>query len=76
MNFVASTKILVLSDDAAAASFFRAGSTGGKMSLLQAVVIMSEFDGLAYPTKTRPIVMQTMVKVLAPIGRLLGYKAC
>ncbi len=65
-----------LHTDAAAASFMHAGSTQGKMSLLQAVVIMSEFDGLAYPTKTTPILMQTFVKVLAPIGRLLGYKAC
>jgi hypothetical protein len=43
---------------------------------LQAAVIMSEFDGLAYPTKTRSILMQALVKVLAPIGRLFGYKAC
>lgn len=65
-----------LHTDAAAASFFRAGSTEGKMSLLQAMVIMSEFDGLAYPPNKSPILMQTFVKVLAPIGRLLGYKAC
>jgi quercetin dioxygenase-like cupin family protein len=65
-----------LHTDAAAASFMHAGSTQGKMSLLQAAVIMSEFDGLAYPTKTRPMLMQALVKVLAPIGRLVGYKAC
>jgi hypothetical protein len=56
--------------------FMHAGSTQGKMSLLQAAVIMSELDGLAYPTKTRRILMKALVKVLAPIGRLFGYKAC
>jgi quercetin dioxygenase-like cupin family protein len=65
-----------LHTDAAAATFFRAGSTGGKMSLLQAMVIMSEYDGLAYPPNKSPFLMQTLVKVLAPIGRLLGDKAC
>lgn len=65
-----------LHTDAAAASFMHASSTQGKMSLLQAAVIMSEFDGLAYPTKTRSMLMQGLVKVLAPIGRLFGYKAC
>jgi quercetin dioxygenase-like cupin family protein len=65
-----------LHTDAAAASFFRAGSTEGKIPLLQAMVIMSEFDGLAYPPNKSPFFMQTFVKVLAPIGRLLGYKAC
>jgi quercetin dioxygenase-like cupin family protein len=65
-----------LHTDAAAASFMHAGSTEGKISLLQGVVIMSEFDGLAYPTKMRPIFMQAFVKVLAPIGRLIGYRAC
>jgi quercetin dioxygenase-like cupin family protein len=65
-----------LHTDAAAASFMNAGSTQGKMSLLQAAVIMSEFNGLAYPTMTRQMLMQTLVKVLAPIGRLIGYKAC
>src|SRR4030095_9348442 len=47
-----------LHTDSAAASFFRAAFTEGKMSLLQAVVIMSEFDGLAYPTNKSPILMQ------------------
>jgi hypothetical protein len=41
------------------------------MPLLQAMVIMSEFDGLAYPPNKSPFLMQTFVKVLAPIGRLL-----
>jgi quercetin dioxygenase-like cupin family protein len=48
----------------------------GKVSLLQAAVIMSEFDGIAYPTKPPPLLMKGLVKVLAPIGRLLGYRAC
>jgi hypothetical protein len=44
--------------------------------MLQAAVIMSEFDGKAYPTKPPPLLVRGLVKVLAPIGRLLGYKAC
>jgi quercetin dioxygenase-like cupin family protein len=65
-----------LHTDAAAASFMHAGATAGKMSLLQAMVIMSEFDGLAYPTKMHSVLMRALVKVLAPIGRLVGYEAC
>ena len=58
------------------AAFSSAQHVRGKMSLLQAVVIMSEFDGIAYPTKPPPLFMKGLVKVLAPIGRLLGYRAC
>jgi quercetin dioxygenase-like cupin family protein len=58
------------------AAFSSAQHVRGKMSLLQAVVIMSEFDGIAYPTTPPPLLMQGLVKVLAPIGRLLGYRAC
>jgi Cupin domain len=65
-----------LHTDAPAASFMRAGSTQRKISFLQAVVIMSEYDGLAYPTKKHSVLMRALVTVLAPIGRLIGYKAC
>jgi mannose-6-phosphate isomerase-like protein (cupin superfamily) len=58
------------------AAFSSAQHVRGKMSLLQAAVIMSEFDGIAYPTKPPPLVMRTLVRALAPIGRLLGYRAC
>lgn len=58
------------------AAFSSAQHVRGKMSLLQAVVIMSEFDGIAYPTNPPPLLMKGLVKVLAPIGRLLGYRAC
>jgi mannose-6-phosphate isomerase-like protein (cupin superfamily) len=58
------------------AAFSSAQHVGGKMSLLQAAVIMSEFDGIAYPTTPPPLVMRGLVRVLAPIGRLLGYRAC
>jgi quercetin dioxygenase-like cupin family protein len=60
----------------AAFSSAQHAQAAGKMSLLQAAVIMSEFDGIPYPTKPPPLIMQGLVKVLAPIGRLLGYKAC
>jgi hypothetical protein len=52
------------------------GSTQGKMSLLQAAVTMSEFDGLAYPTKTWSMLIQALVKMLVPFGKLFGHKAC
>jgi quercetin dioxygenase-like cupin family protein len=57
-------------------AFSSAQHVRGKMSLLQAAVIMSEFDGIAYPTKPPPLLMRGIVRVLAPIGRLLGYMAC
>jgi quercetin dioxygenase-like cupin family protein len=65
-----------LHTDAAFSSAQHAIATEGRMSLLQAAVIMSEFDGIPYPTKPPPILVQGLVKVLAPIGRLVGYKAC
>jgi mannose-6-phosphate isomerase-like protein (cupin superfamily) len=58
------------------AAFSSAQHVRGKMSLLQAAVIMSEFEGIAYPTKPPPLFMKGLVKVLAPIARLLGYRAC
>lgn len=46
------------------------------MTLLQAVVIQSEFDeGAPWPADMQWI-WRILVKVLAPIGRLLGYEAC
>lgn len=65
-----------LHTDAAFSSAQHVHATRGKVSLLQAAVIMSEFDGIAYPTKPPPLFMKGLVKVLAPIGRLLGYRAC
>jgi len=65
-----------LHTDAAFSSAQHAVASQGKMSLLQAAVIMSEFDGIPYPTKPPPLLVQGLVKVLAPIGRVLGYKAC
>ena len=65
-----------LHTDAAFSSAQHVRATQGRMPLLQAAVIMSEFDGIPYPTKPPPLLVQGLVKVLAPIGRLLGYKAC
>jgi quercetin dioxygenase-like cupin family protein len=65
-----------LHTDAAFSSAQHAVATQGRMSLLQAAVIMGEFDGIPYPTTPPPILVQGLVKVLAPIGRLVGYKAC
>jgi hypothetical protein len=65
-----------LRTDGAFSSFRHMHATRGKISLLQAAVIMSEFDGIAYPTNPPPLLMKGLVKVLAPIGRLLGYRAC
>jgi quercetin dioxygenase-like cupin family protein len=65
-----------LHTDAAFSSAQHVRTTRGKMSLLQAAVIMSEFDGIPYPTKPPPLLMKGMIKVLAPIGRLLRYRAC
>jgi quercetin dioxygenase-like cupin family protein len=65
-----------LHTDAAFSSAQPVRATRGKVSLLQAAVIMSEFDGIPYPTKPPPLLMKGLVKVLAPIGRWLGYRAC
>jgi mannose-6-phosphate isomerase-like protein (cupin superfamily) len=46
------------------------------MNLFRAVVIQSEFDeGAPWPAAA-PWLWKVMVKVLAPVGRLLGYTAC
>ena len=58
------------------AAFSSAQHVRGKMSLLQAAVIMSGFEGIAYPTKPPPLLIRGLVRVLAPIGRLLGHRAC
>ncbi len=65
-----------LQTDTAFSSAQHAIATQGRMSLLQAAVIMSEFEGIPYPTKPPPLLVQGLVKVLAPIGKLFGYKAC
>lgn len=49
----------------------------GDMNLLQAAVICSEFEkGTPLPAAPAPLVWKALVKILAPIGRLLGYKPC
>jgi quercetin dioxygenase-like cupin family protein len=65
-----------LHTDAAFSAAQHVRVTRGKMSLLQAAVIMSEFDGIPHPVKPSPVLIQGLVKVLAPIGRFLGYRAC
>jgi mannose-6-phosphate isomerase-like protein (cupin superfamily) len=48
----------------------------GDMNLLQAVVIQSEFDdGAPWPAQAEWL-WKIMVKVLAPVGRMMGYEAC
>ena len=65
-----------LHTDAAFSSAQHVQATTGTMPLLQAMVIMSEFDGIPYPVTPPPLLIQGLVKILAPIGRLRGYKAC
>jgi mannose-6-phosphate isomerase-like protein (cupin superfamily) len=49
----------------------------GEMNLLRAAVISSEYSaGTPLPADPSPVVWRILVKVLAPIGRMLGYKAC
>jgi mannose-6-phosphate isomerase-like protein (cupin superfamily) len=49
----------------------------GEMNLLRAAVISSEYRaGTPLPADPSPIVWKILVKVLAPFGRMLGYKAC
>lgn len=48
----------------------------GEISLLQAMVIQAEYEGAVWPASPSPLVWKVMVKIVAPIGRLLGYKAC
>jgi mannose-6-phosphate isomerase-like protein (cupin superfamily) len=49
----------------------------GEMNLLQAAVIASEYErGSPLPAAPSPWVWRLVIKILAPIGRLLGYEAC
>lgn len=48
----------------------------GEIDVLQAMVIQSEYEGAVWPASPSPLVWKIMAKIIAPIGRLLGYKAC
>jgi len=48
----------------------------GEINLLQAMVIQTEYEGAVWPASPSPLMWRFMAKILAPIGRLLGYKAC
>ena len=48
----------------------------GEINILQAMVIQSEYRGAVWPVDPHPLVWKTLAKILAPIGRLFGYKAC
>ena len=49
----------------------------GDMNLLRATVISSEYEqGTPLPASPSPVVWRILVKLLAPIGRFLGYTAC
>ena len=49
----------------------------GDMDLLQAAVISSEYEeGAPLPVSPPPAFLKVLVKILAPVGRLLGYSAC
>ena len=48
----------------------------GEINLLQAMVIQTEYEGAVWPASPSPLIWGIMAKVLAPIGRLVGYKAC
>jgi mannose-6-phosphate isomerase-like protein (cupin superfamily) len=49
----------------------------GEMNLLRAAVISSEYEqGTPLPASPSPVVWRILVKLLAPIGRFLGYTAC
>ena len=49
----------------------------GDMNLLRAAVISSEFrQGTPLPAAPAPVVWKILIKILAPVGRLLGYKPC
>jgi mannose-6-phosphate isomerase-like protein (cupin superfamily) len=47
----------------------------GEINLLQAAVIQSEYRGTVWPADPHPVMWKMLFKILAPIGRLLGYKA-
>ena len=48
----------------------------GEINLLQAMVIQTEYEGAVWPASPSPMMWRIIAKILAPIGRLLGYKAC
>jgi hypothetical protein len=48
----------------------------GEINLLQASVIQTEYEGAVWPASPSPMIWRIIAKILAPIGRLLGYKAC
>jgi hypothetical protein len=48
----------------------------GDIDFLQAMVIQSEYRGAVWPAYPSPVAWKVLAKILAPIGRLLGYKAC
>ena len=48
----------------------------GEIDLLQAMVMQTEYEGAVWPASPSPLTWRIMAKILAPIGRLLGYKAC
>ena len=48
----------------------------GEITLLQMMVMQSEYEGVVWPASPSPAMWKILVKILAPIGRLLGYTAC
>jgi mannose-6-phosphate isomerase-like protein (cupin superfamily) len=47
-----------------------------EINLLQAMVIQREYRGAVWPAYPHPVLWKMLAMTLAPIGRLLGYKAC
>jgi mannose-6-phosphate isomerase-like protein (cupin superfamily) len=48
----------------------------GEINLLHAMVIQREYRGTVWPAHPHPVLWKMLAMTLAPIGRLLGYKAC
>jgi mannose-6-phosphate isomerase-like protein (cupin superfamily) len=48
----------------------------GEINLLHAMVIQREYRGAVWPAHPHPVLWKMVAMTLAPIGRLLGYKAC
>ncbi len=48
----------------------------GEINLLHAMVIQREYRGTVWPAHPHPVMWKVLAMTLAPIGRLLGYKAC
>lgn len=48
----------------------------GEINLLHAMVIQREYRGTVWPAHPHPALWKVVAMTLAPIGRLLGYKAC